>query len=432
MLLLINLFFQGGSTKRKVSGEGVTPTPPFQQLSKMQQCQGFKSDGVRCGREEIALINPDATHLHFCRTHWNVYDRRAAIRRTLAFPTEPLQHHQAGTCHTWVANSHWCGRTCHDDGLMCRRHAENLTARAAARDVARANQVIDAAIQQDILQSYRQHVPGMSWRQVIDDMIVRRPHNISLAAMYHIAYHYFRNPTVVEPELIDRWQFERYWRWNVQGRIGNPPDLLHFHNPIAPVLPPQNVLEAIARDKQNVHTRIVSEQTNKGLQKLLKESNGNTIVRAPEWFAGRWLLRSYGKWDNVARTVNDMLRWYNTQSCRVNDDWLYRRTLDGLYVTIRKLENSDTKTELFQRVFEECFESIGLCCDGHISRLCNVLVGFDDTFTPPVPFGEILQNKMAAIHSMNIQTEEKIRQATAFFNEFAVPETDRVSWLEAF
>jgi hypothetical protein len=73
-----------------------------------------------------------------------------------------------------------------------------------------------------------------------------------------------------------------------------------------------------------------------------------------------------------------------------------------------------------------------MCCDGHISRLCNVLVGFDDAFAPPVPFGEILQNKMAAIAALEIETEEKVRQANTFFNEFAVPEPERVAWLEAF
>jgi hypothetical protein len=73
-----------------------------------------------------------------------------------------------------------------------------------------------------------------------------------------------------------------------------------------------------------------------------------------------------------------------------------------------------------------------MCCDGHISRLCNVLVGFDEAFAPPVPFGEILQSKMAAIATQDISTDEKVQQATAFFNEYAVPEADRTAWLDAF
>ena len=106
--------------------------------------------------------------------------------------------------------------------------------------------------------------------------------------------------------------------------------------------------------------------------------------------------------------------------------------MNGLYQLIRKVEDTDTRLELLKRAFEECYESNGMCCDGHISRLCNVLVGFDETFAPPVPFGEILQAKMAAISLLEVETEEKIRQATAFFNEFAVPEAERTAWLDAF
>jgi len=94
--------------------------------------------------------------------------------------------------------------------------------------------------------------------------------------------------------------------------------------------------------------------------------------------------------------------------------------------------SDETKIELFKRTFEECFESVGMCCDGHISRICNVLVGFDETFAPPVPFGELLQSKMASIAAADISTDEKIQQAVAFFNEHNVPESERSAWLDAF
>jgi hypothetical protein len=61
-----------------------------------------------------------------------------------------------------------------------------------------------------------------------------------------------------------------------------------------------------------------------------------------------------------------------------------------------------------------------------------VLVGFDEDFAPPIPFGEILQNKMSAIYALEIETAEKIRQANEFFNEFGVPDEERAPWLEAF
>jgi hypothetical protein len=278
----------------------------------------------------------------------------------------------------------------------------------------------------------------MTWRQVMDHMFVHRIMDLAAGDIYEISFRYFLHPIVLEADFAHQWQFRRHWQWNINGRDGDPPNLRIPPAGVPPLhLPPPpprpDNLAMIARDRQNVHTTAVSQQTNKGLEKLLEESKDkSSLERAPEWFAARWLLKSYGEWEKVVRTVNDMHRWYDTRTCRIHNDWLYRKTLDGLYMIVRKIESVDTKNELYKRVFEECFESIGMCCDGHISRLCNVLVGFDDAFLPPVPFGEILQNKMAAIAALEVETEEKIRQATAFFTEFAVPEPDRAAWLEAF
>jgi hypothetical protein len=61
-----------------------------------------------------------------------------------------------------------------------------------------------------------------------------------------------------------------------------------------------------------------------------------------------------------------------------------------------------------------------------------VLVGFDDAFQPPVAFGELMQQKMAAISGLDVPEEEKRRQATQWFDEHGVPEAERVAWLDAF
>jgi hypothetical protein len=401
----------------------------------MPQCQGFKTNGERCRRADDNLVDDRAPHLRFCGIHWGVYERRVAIRRQLTTVVTE-QHHRVGTCHKWVGNQRWCGRECQGDALLCDRHGAVVAAREAERRAAAelARQRIQR--NREVEQFYRNHVPAMTWRQVMDHMFVHRIMDMGAGDIYEVCFRYFLHPIAFEPDFTHQWQFRRHWQWNINGRDGDPPNL-RIPPAVVPPLqmpppPPPDNLAMIARDRQNVHTAVVSQQTNKGLEKLLEEAKHAATLRAPEWFAARWLLKSYGHWDNVVRTVNDMIRWYDTRTCRTHNDWLYKKTLDGLYITIRKLESSDTKQELFQRVYEECYESIGMCCDGHISRLCNVLVGFDDAFAPPVPFGEILQNKMAAIYALDVETSEKIKQATEFFNEFAVPEADRAAWLEAF
>ena len=96
------------------------------------------------------------------------------------------------------------------------------------------------------------------------------------------------------------------------------------------------------------------------------------------------------------------------------------------------MTDAELRKELWRRLYEECSEAVGLCCEGHISRLCNVLVGFDDQFKPPVPFGELVQAKMSAISEMDTSLDEKVRLAMEFFDEHKVPTDARMAWLEAF
>lgn len=396
--------------------------------NKMPQCMGIKTDGERCARGENGFVHLEVPHLHFCNQHWAVYNRRVEIRRPLTVVVAD-QHHHPGTCLKWSTNR-WCGRVCQNGDIFCNHHIILNQRRQQQQEAVR-----EETERRNLLYThYFTHEPPMNWRQVIDDLFARRD-TLNNEDIWIVARRYFRTPRLREPALNQTWQFHMYLEWVINGRPGQPPDLnIDPHVPIAPPAPPRGQdLRAIARDGQNVHTRAVSEQTNKGLEKLLDIANKErSTLRSPDWIAARWLLRSYGKWTLVSRIVEDMQGWYGTQTCKIYNDWLYRKTLDGLYILIQNTKDQEIRNELYRRLFEECYESVGMCCEGHISRLCNVLVGFDETFAPPVPFGEILQSKMAAIAGLEVDTEEKIRQATAFFNEFAVPEAERVAWLEAF
>jgi hypothetical protein len=191
-------------------------------------------------------------------------------------------------------------------------------------------------------------------------------------------------------------------------------------------------LRQIARDAQNVHVRVVSEQTNRATETLLAVVVPDTQQTERD-LAIVWLTGFRGlPYPAYLRVANDMHRWFNVKDCRAPDDSLYRKLLRGVVAWIGAEKDAERKSELYRRLWEECSEAVGLCCEGHLSRLCNTLVGFDDAFQPAVPFGEILQSKMAAIAAMDVSDDEKRRQATAFFDEHKTPSADRVAWLEAF
>lgn len=190
--------------------------------------------------------------------------------------------------------------------------------------------------------------------------------------------------------------------------------------------PPLGELAAFATDVQNVHTKATNSTTDKGLKLLLANPVTDPIdiymmiaLSIPEG-------TSQQRWNVVAA---DVMKWYDTRTCRVVGDFLYRRTLDALWV---RIEASKNREELVKRLWEEWTESLGMCCDGHITRLINVLVGFDPEFLPPVSVGELLQQRMAALAELDIETEEKVTRAKAIFDELGTPEDQRGAWIEAF
>lgn len=390
---------------------------------------GIKTDGVRCTRTSVVRgdIFEPAPHLHFCDMHWTVYTRHVADR-VQRHPRHVHHHHQDGTCHHWITTGvRWCGLAC--GGLLCPTH---LLAMINRQERKRIHDEHKLRIR-TIFEAYRDHDPAMSWRQMMQDIWTRDDLQLNRADRYQVCRMYFNHRIAREPEFNQHWQFTIYFRWMIEGAIGEPPNLVLHPIPDPPPVPrAQNDLARIAADNQNVHTRIVSQQTNRGLEKLLAAGVGRSAIRGPEWIGARWLVKCYGRWEDVSRTIADMKHWYNLRMCRTQDDRLYQRALDGLYWMIRDIDDEEIRNELYKRVFEECVESVGLCCDGHISRLCNVLVGFDEAFTSQFTFGESVQNRMATIYGMEIDTPEKIRLAIEFFNDYGVAETERVSWLEAF
>jgi hypothetical protein len=205
---------------------------------------------------------------------------------------------------------------------------------------------------------------------------------------------------------------------------------LEFYFTIHPAVgrgdnPPRTELEGLARDNQNVHTPAVNKQTQEAVTALLETPvavDQHTLVE----LQGAWRTRP-----SVSRksVLKDVTRWYQTKTCRTEDDHLYQRLLDGLWTRIKL---SPHKDDLVQRLWEECVESLKMCCEGHISRLCNVLVGFDESFKAPISAGEMLQQRIAAIAAEEISIPHKVVKAWEVMEELQVPRDQRMDWIEAF
>jgi len=195
--------------------------------------------------------------------------------------------------------------------------------------------------------------------------------------------------------------------------------------PPAPVI---SELGRMARDPQSVHTRAVTEQTNR-LQELI------LLFEVPN--NQQTMIEIHGCWTQLfaRRPVDeciyiDMHLWYDKDECRVPGDKLYKRILDHLWAHIKTVDNVETRVELIKRLQQECAESYQMCCEGHISRLLNVMSGFDDRFIQTIPKSMVLQNRMSKISEIE-DVEERYIQATALFAELQMDDEEARPWLDA-
>ena len=187
---------------------------------------------------------------------------------------------------------------------------------------------------------------------------------------------------------------------------------------------PANELGRMAQDAQNIHTLAVSRQTNTMMDILAKVSVPSGQRTMAE-ILGVW--SSIVKKEIVATVEMDMREWANKSYVVNEGDFLYRKTLRSVWAKIQ-LYPEAIRGELTRRLWEECSDAVGMCAQGHVSRLLNVFVGFDDAAVVEESF----QDRMAAISRMDIDSQAKITEATRVMDAIHMDESERQPWLEAF
>ena len=189
----------------------------------------------------------------------------------------------------------------------------------------------------------------------------------------------------------------------------------------------------LAADSQNVHTREITQQMKDSINILLAVQVPPEQTGSVREMRVGWLEKGYSEYE-INMVYRDVVNWWNKDTIFSENDKLYRRILRGLWWTIKQYK-ADVRAELEQRLWEELRDGAipySVCTQGHVARISNVMIGFDDAFVPTIPVGEILQQKMAAIYGMDVDYEEQIRLAEAVLEELQIPREQYGSWLSAF
>jgi hypothetical protein len=188
-------------------------------------------------------------------------------------------------------------------------------------------------------------------------------------------------------------------------------------------------LKDIASSEQSVHTTVVLKATNDGigiLSDISVPDNQKTLLEICQaWVEASVICRK-----KIEAVMKDMKFWGSKPTVMHKTKNVYKDVLRGLWAKI-KTYKGELYDELIKRLWEECWESIGLCADGHVGRLVNVLVGFDEEFKNDVSPMVYFQNNIALIADADTPLEFKIQQAKKLMDDIGMPEDQRDNWLSA-
>jgi hypothetical protein len=228
---------------------------------------------------------------------------------------------------------------------------------------------------------------------------------------------------IVESDITIGLEYDDFLNMNVGLRV-----MSHIDGWKQKYGKPLKELQAFTQDNQNVHTKVVSDTMNDGiniLNAIPVPKNQKTLDEIMTAFTNEL------GYTNVHAIYDDMKKWGKVSEIYKKDDYLYRQSLRGLWAKINTY-SGDIRKELLKRLYEECQESVDMCATGHISRLTNVLVGFDEAFKPVISMEEQFQNAMAKISLTDCFPEEKVAMAQKIMEEMNIPLESRQVWLDAF
>jgi len=184
---------------------------------------------------------------------------------------------------------------------------------------------------------------------------------------------------------------------------------------------PSAALRVFGADHENVHTPVATGPTEQAL----------SVIAA-------WPDESIDLWDRLVLTLGidtegvwDELEW-DVKRC-ISFGHTYRSILERTVAKIDSKE-SEIQKELFRRLTEEIVEGHGLCVQGKMTRLANVLRGFDpeiDACVSPVPSREQFQNRFVVITKSMLPLGMQKGLATQLMEECLIPEGEREAWLAA-
>ena len=187
--------------------------------------------------------------------------------------------------------------------------------------------------------------------------------------------------------------------------------------------PIQRELEAFANDRQNVHTTVVVNAVKTMISKILE-------IPVPEEYRTenmKTLSEVIDQCQPSMKAVWQMAAKYcNNEDIYDMGPGIYAKVLNSVWQFIKNSEHSD---DLKKILASELVDSVGMCAQGNLSRICNVLTGYMDGLDVRSD-REVLGDKMSELRNIE-NVQQRIQIGRALLHNTHIPETEWAPWLEA-
>jgi len=209
----------------------------------------------------------------------------------------------------------------------------------------------------------------------------------------------------------------------VQGWGGEAPQRL---GPIVMAVQNPNVLARIANDNQNVHTQLIVEQTKKNVAEILK------IPVPSDYMWQRNKLSMTYKTIIMFCHLSPKAVWqFSSMYCSDAtiydlEPGIFGKVVDGVWQFINK---SPDKEDLKKILAAELRDNIGMCAQGNLSRMCNVLQGYLEGIGQKESVAEILGREFPKLMEVENETD-RVYMGTELLRNNNVPDDQWEAWLE--
>ncbi len=218
-------------------------------------------------------------------------------------------------------------------------------------------------------------------------------------------------------EALQRRMLERAANAGVVAAGGGPP---------VAVARPVGELARFAGDNQNVHTTVAVNMTKEVINRILKipvpaeyKWNSQYCSKTPGEIVVQCRLTPKAAWQMISKYCQD-------ETIYDLEKGIYGKVLDGVWQYVVHMEDSSGIIMSLRQEMEDC---IGMCAQGNLTRLCNILAGYMEGIGSQESQSEILGRKIPLV--MAIEDEkERLHEAIKLLGEVGLPRDQWLDWIE--